>query len=266
MKDESAACEMIEHLPFSTGPGIGAGIGSVARIGLVVLASDYTMEHEFRRVFNAPGFGPGVDYYAARIRNSSRITPATLAAMGPLLTDTVDLILPGAELDVVAFGCTSASMVLGEEAVAERIHAARPGAKATNPISAAFAAFEALGARRIAVLTPYRADLNAIVRDYITAKGYDVPVFGSFNEQDDAVVARIDTDSLRRAVRTITQGREVDAVFVSCTSVRLLDAVCEIEAETGLPVTSSNHALAWHCLRLAGVEEKRPDLGRLFGL
>ena len=266
MKDESAACEMIEHLPFSTGPGIGAGIGSVARIGLVVLASDHTMEHEFRRVFSAPGFGPGVDFYAARIRNSSRITPATLAAMGPLLTDTVDLILPGAELDVVAFGCTSASMVLGEEAVAERIHAARPGAKATNPISAAFAAFEALGARRIAVLTPYRADLNAIVRDYITAKGYDVPVFGSFNEEDDAVVARIDTGSLRRAVRTITQGREVDAVFVSCTSVRLLDAVCEIEAETGLPVTSSNHALAWHCLRLAGVDEKRPDLGRLFEL
>ena len=265
MKDDleaPAAGEMIEHLAFSTSPGIGAR----ARIGLVVLASDHTIEHEFRRVFNAPGFGPGVDFHAARIRNSPQITPATLAAMGPLLTDTVDLILPGAELDVVAFGCTSASMVLGEEAVAERIHAARPGAKATNPISAAFAAFEALGARRIAVLTPYRADLNAIVRDYITAKGYDVPVFGSFNEQDDAVVARIDTDSLRRAVRTITQGREVDAVFVSCTSVRLLDAVCEIEAETGLPVTSSNHALAWHCLRLAGVEEKRPDLGRLFEL
>jgi maleate isomerase len=67
-------------------------------------------------------------------------------------------------------------------------------------------------------------------------------------------------------VRTIVAGREVDAVFVSCTSVRLLDAVCDIEAETGLPVTSSNHALAWHCLRLAGVAETRPELGRLFEL
>ncbi len=261
MKDDVGAppaCEMIEHLAFSTGLGIGAR----ARIGLVVLASDHTIEHEFRRVFSMPG----VDFYAARIRNSPRITPATLAAMGPLLTDTVDLILPGADLDVVAFGCTSASMVLGEEAVARSIHAARPEAKATNPITAAFAAFEALGAGRIAVRTPYRADVNAIVRDYITAKGYQVPVFGSFNEQDDAVVASIDSDSLRRAVRTIVEGREVDAVFVSCTSVRLLDAVCEIEAETGLPVTSSNHALAWHCLRLAGVGEKRPELGRLFEL
>jgi maleate isomerase len=58
----------------------------------------------------------------------------------------------------------------------------------------------------------------------------------------------------------------VDAVFVSCTSVRLVDAVAEIEAECGLPVTSSNHAMAWHCLRLAGVDTKLPGLGRLFAV
>jgi maleate isomerase len=223
------------------------------------------MEHEFRRVFNTPELVPGVDYYEARIFNSPQITPETLAAMGPLITQTTDLILPGAKLDVVAFGCTSASMVLGEDVVAEKIRAARPEAKATNPISAAFAAFYALGARRIAVLTPYRRDVNEIVRAYITGKGYDVPVFGSFNEQDDGVVSRIDADSIRAAVRTIVKGREVDAVFVSCTSVRLIDAVAGIEAECGLPVTSSNHAMAWHCLRLAGVEDELPGMGRLFG-
>jgi maleate isomerase len=260
MRDETgtAPCEMIEHLPFST----DAGFGARARIGLVVLASDYTMEHEFRQIFTIPG----VDFYEARIRNSPQITPETLAAMGPLLSETVDLILPGAKLDVVAFGCTSASMVLGEAAVAQAIHSSRPEAKATNPITAAFAAFEAFDAKRIAVLTPYRRDVNEIVRRYISAKGYDVPVFGSFNEQDDGVVASINGESLRAAVRSIVNGREIDAVFVSCTSVRLVDAVCEIEAECGLPVTSSNHAMAWHCLRLAGLKEKRSDLGRLFEL
>lgn len=262
MRDDiaTADCEMIEHLPFAT----DAGIGARARIGLVVLATDYTMEHEFRRIFAAPELGRGVDYYEARIRNSPQITPETLAAMGPLLTETTDLILPGSRLDVVGFGCTSASMVLGEDAVAEKIHAARPGAKATNPISAAFAAFDALGAKRIAVLTPYRRDVNEIVRDYIAAKGYAVPVFGSFNEQDDAVVSSIDAASIRSAVRRIVRDRTVDAVFVSCTSVRLVDAVAEIETECGVPVTSSNHALAWHCLRLAGVETTLPGLGRLF--
>jgi maleate isomerase len=29
-------------------------------------------------------------------------------------------------------------------------------------------------------------------------------------------------------------------------------------------VTSSNHALAWHCLRLAGIDDRRPGRGRLF--
>jgi len=249
-------CEMLEHLPFKT----DAGIGARARIGLVVLASDYTVEHEFRRIFTVPG----VDYYEARIRNSPQITPDTLAAMGPLLTDTVDLILPGSELDVVGFGCTSASMVLGSDHVAERIHAARPNAKATNPISAAFAAFEVFGAKRIAVLTPYRRDVNDIVRAYIEAHGYTVPVFGSFNEELDSVVAAIDAASVRNAVKTLVARRPVDAVFVSCTSVRLAGAVAEIEAEIGLPVTSSNHALAWHCLRLAGVHDRLAGYGRLF--
>ena len=91
-----------------------------------------------------------------------------------------------------------------------------------------------------------------------------MPVFGSFNEAHDPTVAAIDGDSLRRAIRKIIDGREVDAVFVSCTGVRLVDAIAEIEADCGIPVTSSNHAMAWHCLRLAGVNDTLPGLGQLF--
>ncbi len=251
-------CEIIENIPFTT----DAGIGARARIGVVVLATDYTVEHEFRKIFTIPD----VDYYEARIKNSTAITPESLAAMGPLITDTVDLILPGDKLDVVAFGCTSASMVMGAEAITKRIHAARPDTKATNPISAAFAAFDAFGAKKIAVLTPYRQDVNDIVQNYIETGGYQVPVFGSFNEEHDPTVAAIDTASLRNAVETITKDRDVDCVFVSCTSVRLVNAVADIEADLDIPITSSNHAMAWHCLRLAGVTDKMDGLGRLFQL
>ena len=258
MTADTLDCKMMEHLPFDMADGISAR----ARIGLVVLASDYTVEHEFRRIFTLPGVG----LYQARIENSPIITPQTLAAMSQRLTKTVDLILPGDEVDVVAFGCTSASTVLGEDAVAAHIHAARPNARATNPITAAFAAFEALGAKRIAALTPYRRDVNEVVLKCITDRGFEVPVFGSFNEKHDANVARIDGQSLRAGIRQILKDQDVDAVFISCTSIRLLDAIGEIEAEIGLPVISSNHAMAWHCLRLAGIDDKMPELGRLFRL
>ena len=256
MRPDLAHCEMIEHLPFVTDEGIGAR----ARIGLIVLASDYTVEHEFRRMLTMPG----VDFYEARIENEPTITPDTLRAMGARIAPTLRLILPGTPLDVVAFGCTSASMVLGEEQVFAEIAKVQPKAKATTPVTAAFAAFDALQARRIAVLTPYRRDVNEVVCRYFTERGYEVPVFGSFNEPSDPVVASIDDASIREAVRRIVAGRSVDAVFVSCTSVRLAASCAAIEAELGLPVTSSNHALAWHCLRLAGVTDRNPKLGRLF--
>ena len=44
----------------------------------------------------------------------------------------------------------------------------------------------------------------------------------------------------------------------------LAEAAGAIEAETGVPITSSNHAMAWHALRLAGVDDTMPQWGRLF--
>lgn len=250
--------EIIEHLPFTT----ERVIASRARIGIVVLATDYTIEHEMRQLVQIPG----VDIYHARIANSVSITPETLRAMEPLLTSTAALILPGDTLDVLAFGCTSASIVLGTPRVDECLRAAKPEAKTSNPAFAAFTAFRALGAKRIALLTPYSRDVNEMVRKSVEEAGFQVPVFGSFNEPNDPTVAAIDTASLKAAVARITRDHKADAVFISCTSVRIASAVAEIEAELGIPVTSSNHAMTWHCLRLAGIDEKMPQHGKLYTL
>lgn len=251
------AMVLLEHLPFAT----DGGIATRARIGLIVLATDFTIEHEWRRIITGLR---GIALYQSRILNDHQITPETLLAMEPRIAASADVILPGTDLDVVAYGCTSASMAIGEDKVFERIRSVRPNAKCTTPITAAFAAFRAFGAKRIGVLTPYRADVNRIVADYIRARGFEVPVFGSFNEQDDGVVARITPASIKAGIQAIKGRAAIDAVFVSCTSVRLAEAARDIEHDIGLPVTSSNHAMAWHALRLAGVNDAMPKWGRLF--
>jgi hypothetical protein len=144
---------LIEHLPFQT----DSGIASRARIGLIVLATDFTIEHEWRKIITPLA---GVALYQSRILNDAQITPETLRAMEPRIASATDVILPGGELDVVAYGCTSASMAIGEEKVFQRIREVRPGAKGTTPITAAFAAFRAFGAKRIGVLTPHRRQLH----------------------------------------------------------------------------------------------------------
>jgi len=248
--------QYLPNLPFETDPGIAHR----AAIGLIVLATDQTVEHEFRKIVSQPG----VAFYESRIPNASQVTPETLQAMEPLIADRADVILPGLPLDVVAFGCTSASMVIGEERVFELIRSVRPGVACTTPITAAFAAFDALGLRRIGVLTPYRDDVNRIMREYIVERGYEVPVFGSFCEENDHVAARIDARSIERGIERIAESGHVDGVFISCTSLRLAESAAAIERAIGKPVTSSNHAMAWHCLRLAGVDDPQPELGQLY--
>jgi len=251
--------EMIENLPFETDGGIAAR----ATIGLIVLATDYTIEHEWRQIFQHVD---GVALYQSRILNDDVVTPETLRAMEPRITACTEVITPGTPVDVMAYGCPSASMAIGEEKVIQNMLRAEPSAKCTTPITAAFAAFDAFQAKRVGVLTPYSAEVNKIVARYITDRGYNVPVFGSFNEERDSVVSRITPASIEGGVREIIRHAAVDAVFVSCTSVRLVEACQKLEKSLGIPLTSSNHAMAWHALRLAGVNDRIPELGSLYDL
>jgi maleate isomerase len=154
--------------------------------------------------------------------------------------------------------------VIGEDNVFARIRDVRPRVACSTPITAAIAGLKVLRAKRIALLTPYIDSVNQMLRAHIEARGIAVPVIGSFNHENDNEVARISLDSLRAAILELGRHPEVEAVFVSCTSLRLAEIASSLESELGKPVTSSNHALAWHCLRLAGIADPLPQWGRLF--
>src|ERR1700677_1235610 len=155
--------------PAEAGPMDG-GVAARAAIGLVVLATDQTMEHEFRILVRQPG----VAFYESRVFNDHDITPETLRAIGAGIAPSVDLILPSIELDVVAFGCTSATMTLGEDAVFAEIHKARPHVACTTPVTAALAAFRALNAKSVGLLTPYAPQINRNLVAYFAGRGVNI--------------------------------------------------------------------------------------------
>jgi maleate isomerase len=245
-----------QHIPFA----LDRGISWRAALGLIVLATDHTIEHEWRAML---GGLDGVAFYESRLMNSATISPETLLQMEGELAGAAGLIRPGERIDVMAFACTSGALVIGDANVAARIREARPGLAVTTPMAAAIAAFAALGARRVALLTPYVDRINQMMRRHLEEQGIGVPVMGSFNHDNDNEVARIDAASLAAAMRDLGAHPAVDAVFVSCTSLRIAALVEDLEREIGKPVTSSNHALAWHSLRLAGYREAVAGYGRL---
>lgn len=246
----------IERLNFTT----DEGAGHRARIGLLVLESDQTMEAEFRVLTDLPG----VSVYHARLANDVTVTPETLARMEAELPVSAMLLPPYLGLKSLGYGCTSGATVIGETRVADILRQIHPDVPSTNPLTAAKAAMRAMGVRRLGLVTPYTPDVTAAMQAKFEQSGIEVCVVGSFFEDSDLVVGKIDQASILKATLAVGQLEACDGVFISCTSLRTANVIQQAEDVLQKPVTASNHALAWHLLRLAGIEDHMAGFGQLF--
>ncbi len=237
------------------------GIGSRAKLGVIVLETDETLEPEFSRMTDLDG----VALYHSRIAMETDINSKTLARMEQDIPAAAGL-LPTRDLDVIGYGCTSGATVIGPKAVARAVQSVCPDALVTNPLSAIIAAGRSLKAARLAFVTPYVAQVSQQMREELERAGFEIAAFGSFEQSDDRVVARITPQAILHAALSVAAQAPCDAIVISCTNLHCLSVIPEIEAQSGLPTISSNQALAWHMLRLAKVNDKRPSFGRLFTL
>ena len=237
-----------------------SGLGERANIGIIVLSSDQTLEYEFRTLLNFEG----VTLYHSRIPNEMEITKSSLAKMEADLPVAAALLPESFNFSAIGYGCTSGATIIGEDRVEKAIQSVHSETQTTNPLTACKAALQALRVKRVAFLTPYDPGITTTMRDNLLVSGFEIPVTGSFFESDDFVVGRIDPESILEAIEKIGARDDCDGVFVSCTNLRVASIIETAEARLGKPVTSSNHALAWHMLRLSGILDSIPNQGTLF--
>ena len=248
-----------QHMPcrFDGGPA------PLAAIGLVTLATDMASEPEVRAFLPAD---PGVGMYVTRLPMSPVATPESLAALEDGLSQAMALLLPGTDLDAVAFSCTSGGIAVGPARVEQLIREHKPDAHVSMPVTASRRAFERLGARRLAVLTPYVDSVNALIDEWFASAGFELAATGSFKQPGDPEMNRIDPNSIYEAGVTLARGAGVDALFVSCTGIRVSPVLVALEETLGIPVVTSNQAQAWDCLRMSGYDAPLAGRGRLFTL
>ena len=238
---------------------IGTGVGKKARLGVVVLQSDETLEYDLRRLLPENR----VALYTTRIASAAEVSTASLAGMQGALSQSASLLPPETALDVVGYGCTSGTAVIGAENIASLIKTGCRTSHATEPLSALIAACQASKIGKLAFLSPYVASVSAQLRTRLGDAGIQTPQFGSFNEASETKVAHIAPESVLEAAVSLYQRGGCEAIFLSCTNLQTLDVLAEIEARCGCRVFSSNLVLAWHMLTLAGLAPRDKNIASL---
>jgi maleate isomerase len=229
-----------------------------ARIGLIVPSSNTTAEPELSAA--APA---GVSVHAARMPLED-VTADDLDAMADRAVECAEL-LGHADVDAVAYGCTTGSLLHGHgfDAELEAEIEATAGCPTVATALSVERALDALGCQRIALATPYVDDLTRREVAYLEESGREVvAVDGREIEANTDIGALAPEDAYRQVKALLADADEPDGAFISCTNYPSLSVVNALERDLGVPVITSNAATVWDALRTANVDVEGV-LGRL---
>lgn len=234
--------------------------GARGRIGVIQPAPGVMLEHEWPR-----WMPPEILFPVGRIRMTSATADgyAAMAAIAPDMAQ--DLAFVGA--GVIAYACTIGSLFAGaaaEAALIDRMTQAS-GKPAISLASTCVAALRAVGASRLAIMTPYAPATNAWVADYVEAQGFAVADFITTPVGIVEVGSMHPAEIAAFAIAAMARHPDADALWIPCTAIQTMDAIATIEAVTGRPVISGTQALLWDALRILGIADPIRGAGRLFG-
>ncbi len=174
-------------------------------------------------------------------------------------------LLADAHVDVIAWSGTSSGW-LGFEAdrrLVARIRE-RTGIVATTAVLALNELLALRGVKRLALVTPYTADVQQrIVANYLQ-QGIEVVAERHLGISVNHDFALVEPDTLHRLMREVASARP-QAITTFCTNLRAAPLAEAVEAELDIPLLDTVSTTVWGALRAAGAD---PSLvqgwGRLF--
>jgi len=147
--------------------------------------------------------------------------------------------------------CTAAGFIGGpaRDAEIQEKLAAITGKPVVTTASAMIEALRHIGAKRIAVVTPYLDFVNERLRAYLEQSGITVLKLASFKAETTDELAAIAAQQIAALARE-TMVPDADALFIACSQLPTRDIMPRLEREFGRPVWSSIKATAWHAERV----------------
>jgi maleate isomerase len=174
-------------------------------------------------------------------------------------------LLADARVDAISWAGTSGGWV-GPDNDRELVRQikAGTGVPATTSTLALLAAFEALNARRYALVTPYLGDVQEAIQSNFAKIGLECVAERHLNDRGNFSFSEFGEEQIAGMVREVAQSRP-EAIAIYCTNFNGTRIAAALEEETGIPVLDSVSFTIWHMLHLAGADASRiHGWGQLF--
>ena len=174
--------------------------------------------------------------------------------------------LASAEVDVILQAGTAIAFFRGfghDRELSARI-SATTGIKATTSLTAVVDALRRLGITRPAIATSYLAEIDARLVEVLEQSKFKVAAIRGMGLKKSIDMGKVLPDATYALAKEVARSApDADGILISCGNLRSFEAIEALEKDTGLPVVTSNQAGLWQALRMVGIHDPLPNLGRL---
>jgi maleate isomerase len=241
----------------------GDDSGRALRLGMLTPSSNTVLEPAMAAMTAG---ATGLTLHVSRFR----VTRIALSAEADAQFDQAPMIaaaelLADARCDAIAWNGTSAGW-LGfqrDEALCAAVTAAT-GVPTTSAVLGFRDLFAATGVRRVGLVTPYTADVQARIMANWAAAGFPCTAERGLGLSENFAFAEVGEERVEAMIRAVAR-EGCDAAAIVCTNMRGAGLADRLERELGLPVYDSVSVTLRAALALAGADLAGPGFAPLRG-
>jgi len=141
--------------------------------------------------------------------------------------------------------------------VSEAVGRPVPGASQAD-----YEALHALGAERVGIVTPFNAEVHAVVRANTEAARFNVVAINGTKAPSLPAICETPLRDIQ-AVFAEVAAAECDVVLQVGTALPVVALLATLEAQHGKPIVACNAAVYWQALRRVGINDAIPGFGTL---
>ena len=228
------------------------------RIGLIIPSANIIIEPELYRVIPK-----SFSIHITRIP-IMKSSSTNIRRMNEFIKDAVQLLLH-AQVQLMIYACVSGSFVegiQGEKAIRQKIETLSNLPTLTASM-ALVNTVKYFNFRKVLLLTPYPHKIHLLAKNFFEENKIEILDHKTLNITDSIAIGKTSIEEVYSLAKSF-DNKDAESLIISCTNLKTMDIISQLENELGIPVITSTQSILWQSLKRFHYKGKIKRYGRIF--